>query len=84
MPTESTLSLRSRMAGVFAPISTPFSDDEEVDTSALVFNVERYAATGLLGYLALGSNGENRSLTESERLAVLRSHRRATSGPTRW
>jgi 4-hydroxy-2-oxoglutarate aldolase len=77
MPTESDLPapalLRSRMAGVFAPISTPFSADEEVDTGALIFNVERYASTGLLGYLALGSNGENRSLTESERLAVLRS-----------
>ena len=51
MPTESTLPLRGRMAGVFAPISTPFSDDEEVDYKALTFNVERYAATGLLGYL---------------------------------
>jgi 4-hydroxy-2-oxoglutarate aldolase len=61
------------MAGVFAPISTPFSADEEVDINALILNVERYAATGLLGYLALGSNGENRSLTEAERLAVLRS-----------
>ncbi len=64
--------LLSRMAGVFAPISTPFSADEEVDYGALAFNVERYAASGLLGYLALGSNGENRSLTEEERLNVLR------------
>jgi 4-hydroxy-2-oxoglutarate aldolase len=62
----------TRMDGVFAPISTPFSDREEVDTGALAFNVERYAATGLLGYLALGSNGENRSLTEEERRDVLR------------
>jgi 4-hydroxy-2-oxoglutarate aldolase len=60
------------MDGVFAPISTPFTDHEEVDTGALAFNVERYAATGLLGYLALGSNGENRSLTEEERRDVLR------------
>jgi len=60
------------MAGVFAPISTPFSEGEEVDYNALIFNVERYAATGLLGFLALGSNGENRSLTETERQAVLR------------
>jgi 4-hydroxy-2-oxoglutarate aldolase len=60
------------MAGVFVPISTPFSADEEVDYHALAFNVEQYAATGLLGYLALGSNGENRSLTEEERLRVLR------------
>jgi 4-hydroxy-2-oxoglutarate aldolase len=31
----------------------------------------RYAESGLHGFLALGSNGENRSLTEDERLAVL-------------
>ena len=62
----------TRIDGVFAPISTPFTDHEEVDTGALAFNVERYAATGLLGYLALGSNGENRSLTEEERRDVLR------------
>jgi 4-hydroxy-2-oxoglutarate aldolase len=59
------------LAGVFAPISTPFAADESVDFDALAFNVERYAATGLLGYLALGSNGENRSLTEEEKLKVL-------------
>jgi len=66
------LELRARMAGVFTPISTPFAANEEVDFDALAFNVERYAASGLLGYLALGSNGENRSLTEEERLLVLR------------
>jgi 4-hydroxy-2-oxoglutarate aldolase len=63
--------LLSRLSGVFAPISTPFDDGEEVDYAALAFNVERYAATDLLGYLALGSNGENRSLTEEEKLRVL-------------
>src|SRR4051812_10259186 len=65
-------SLRRRMAGVFVPISTPFTDTEEVDFEALVFNLERYAACGVLGYLALGSNGENRSLTEAEKYDVLR------------
>ena len=63
--------LQSKLSGVFAPISTPFDDSEEVDYEALKFNLERYAATGLHGYLALGSNGENRSLTEEERLRVL-------------
>lgn len=63
--------LRSRMAGVFVPISTPFAANEDVDYDALTFNVERYAASGVLGYLALGSNGENRSLTEEEKFGVL-------------
>jgi 4-hydroxy-2-oxoglutarate aldolase len=63
--------LRDKLAGVFVPISTPFDDGEDVDYDALRFNLERYAASGVLGYLALGSNGENRSLTEEEKLRVL-------------
>ena len=35
-------------------------------------NLARYAASGIHGYLTLGSNGENRSLSEEERLEVLR------------
>lgn len=67
----STRGLLEKLAGVFVPISTPFQDDEEVDYGALRFNLERYAESGVLGYLALGSNGENRSLTEQEKLKVL-------------
>lgn len=63
--------LIEKISGVFAPISTPFTADEEVDYEALVFNLKRYAQTPLAGYLALGSNGENRSLDEDEKLRVL-------------
>lgn len=63
--------LMERLSGVFAPICTPFADDESVDYDALIYNMERYAKSGLLGYLALGSNGENRSLTEQEKFQVL-------------
>jgi 4-hydroxy-2-oxoglutarate aldolase len=66
-----THQLLEKMAGVFVPISTPFAEDEAVDYDALRFNLERYAPSGVLGYLALGSNGENRSLTEDEKLRVL-------------
>ena len=66
-----TRELLAKMAGVFVPISTPFADDEAVDYDALVFNLGRYAQSGVLGYLALGSNGENRSLTEEEKIRVL-------------
>ena len=66
-PNEPTI----KLSGVFAPISTPFNEAEDVDYEALKFNLERYAASGLKGHLALGSNGENRSLTEEERLRVL-------------
>ena len=63
--------LASKLAGVFAPICTPFSANEDLDLAALRFNLARYAETGILGYLALGSNGENRSLGEDEKLRVL-------------
>ena len=66
-----TTELLAKLAGVFVPICTPFADNEDVDYDALVFNLARYAQSGVLGYLALGSNGENRSLTEEERLRVL-------------
>ena len=59
------------LSGVYAPICTPFDADEDVDLGAFRENLARYADSGLHGYLALGSNGENRSLDEHERLAVL-------------
>lgn len=64
--------MEAKLMGVFAPISTPFTAAGEVDYAGLAFNVKRYAAAGLKGYLALGSNGENKSLTNDEKLAVLK------------
>jgi 4-hydroxy-2-oxoglutarate aldolase len=63
--------VQAKLAGVFAPICTPFAANEDVDCDALRFNLARYAESGILGYLALGSNGENRSLAEDEKLRVL-------------
>jgi 4-hydroxy-2-oxoglutarate aldolase len=61
----------TRLAGVFAPISTPFARNEDVDYGALRENLGKYASSGILGYLTLGSNGETRSLSEDERLGIL-------------
>jgi 4-hydroxy-2-oxoglutarate aldolase len=75
-PAETTL--RAKLGGVFAPICTPFAPDEELDLDALASNVDAYAASGIKGYLALGSNGENKSLTEDEKervLATVASHK---------
>lgn len=63
--------MEEKMRGVFAPISTPFTKSGEVDYEGLASNVRRYAKAGLKGYLALGSNGENKSLTNDEKLKVL-------------
>lgn len=60
------------LMGVFAPITTPFKENGEVDYEGLKKNMEFYASSPLDGYLALGSNGENKSLTNAEKLAVLK------------
>jgi 4-hydroxy-2-oxoglutarate aldolase len=63
--------LAANLCGVFAPISTPFREDESLDLAALRYNLDKYAQTQLHGYMAIGSNGENKSLTEKEKLLVL-------------
>jgi 4-hydroxy-2-oxoglutarate aldolase len=63
--------LAAKLTGVFAPISTPFGEDEAVDLAALRYNLGKYAQTQLQGYMAIGSNGENKSLSEKEKLLVL-------------
>jgi len=57
--------------GVFAPITTPFDETGEVAYDKLKDNMEFYAKSKLKGYLALGSNGENKSLTNDEKEKVL-------------
>ena len=58
------------LTGVYAPIGTPFVN-EEVAYDQLRDNMERYAASKLSGYLAIGSNGECVSLSEKEKAEVL-------------
>ena len=58
------------LTGVYAPIGTPFVN-EEVAYHHLASNVQRYAASKLSGYLAIGSNGECVSLSEQEKDKVL-------------
>ena len=43
-----------------------------MDYAALQHNMAFYASSGIQGYLALGSNGENKSLTNDEKLNVLK------------
>ena len=61
---------RTMLSGVFAPVVTPFTGDELM-LDDLRFNLSKLMKTGLRGYLALGSNGEFRSLTEAEQFRVL-------------
>ncbi len=65
------LQVRNPLSGVFAPVTTPFTESGEVDYEGLKQNMAKYAASKLSGYLALGSNGENKSLTMDDKFKVL-------------
>ncbi|MHC4116553.1 MAG: dihydrodipicolinate synthase family protein [Planctomycetota bacterium] len=61
---------KKKLSGVFAPVVTPFRADQ-VSLDDLRFNLKKLNETELAGYLALGSNGEFRSLTDKEQVQVL-------------
>jgi 4-hydroxy-2-oxoglutarate aldolase len=63
--------MEKNLMGLFAPITTPFDEKGEVAYNKLIDNMKFYAKSGLKGYLALGSNGENKSLTTEEKTKVL-------------
>ncbi len=64
--------MKDKLKGVFAPITTPFTKEGGVDYAGLKENMIFYAKSGIQGYLALGSNGENKSLTNEEKVKVLK------------
>ncbi|MHC4242441.1 MAG: dihydrodipicolinate synthase family protein [Planctomycetota bacterium] len=61
---------KKKLSGVFAPVVTPFNSDE-LALDDLRFNLQKLNETDLSGYLALGSNGEFRSLSDKEQIRVL-------------
>ena len=63
--------------GIFPPIPTPFDESGQVDLGALRANIARWNETGLVGYVALGSNGEAPLLDADEGIAVIRAVREA-------
>src|SRR5512136_2957642 len=61
---------KKTLDGIFAPITTPFVNDE-VSFDQLKQNIQRYSKTPLKGYFVLGSNGESKCCTETEKLQIL-------------
>ncbi|MCL5070869.1 MAG: dihydrodipicolinate synthase family protein [Actinobacteria bacterium] len=60
---------KEKLSGVFVPAITPFADDE-ILYDKLTDNIKKFNRTKIRGYLVLGSNGENKSLTTDEKLKV--------------
>lgn len=63
---------RLSLAGIFPPVPTPFKDNGDVDYAHLQSNLERLNHEPLRGYVMGGSNGEFTSLTNDEKLKVVR------------
>lgn len=59
------------LKGIFPPLVTPFREDESIDWEGLRFNLERYNATGLDGYVVLGTNGEFPLLQREEKIELI-------------
>ena len=66
-------------SGIFPPLPTPFKADGELDLEALRSNVEQLNATGLAGYLALGSNSEAVHVTPEEASQIFATVKRAAA-----
>ncbi len=63
--------VKRQFEGVFAPIVTPFDEKGNISYEDLKENIEKLNPSNLRGYLVLGTNGEYKSLSETERMEVL-------------
>ena len=68
------------LRGVLLPITTPFDAAGDVDLGGLRANIAKWNATGISGYVLLGSTGERTHLDENEYLKVIEAAR-AEVGP---
>jgi 4-hydroxy-2-oxoglutarate aldolase len=59
------------LSGVFPALTTPFSVDGSVSVADIKHNITKYNATGLGGYVAIGSTGESVLLSRKEVDTVL-------------
>ena len=59
-----------KLRGVIIPVATPFVRDE-LSLDMLIYNIQRWNPTHIRGYMALGSNGESRSLSDDEACSVI-------------
>jgi len=54
------------LSGVFAPLPTPFDENDRVDPRRLRAALQQWLATPLRGFVVLGTNGEIGLLTDEE------------------
>ena len=70
------------IAGIYPPIITPFDEEGRYDEVAMEHNLDRWAETGLAGYVVFGSNGESVHMDTDEKLRVLGTVVKGAGGKT--
>lgn len=60
------------IAGMYPPIATPFKANEDVDYEKLHENMQRWNKIPFRGYVVQGSNGEYTSMSEEEKVEMVR------------
>jgi 4-hydroxy-2-oxoglutarate aldolase len=65
--------------GILPPVPTPFNSRGDLDLDGLAENVSSYNQAGLVGYIALGSNGEAVHLTKDESAQVVKTIKEAAA-----
>ena len=76
-PAAATTAFAPKLQGILLPITTPFNNSGDVNDGALRTNIEQWNATGISGYVVLGSTGERVNLDEREYLQVIEAARAA-------
>lgn len=61
--------------GVYPPLPTFFTEDEELDLATYRRHIQNLAPTGIAGYVVMGTNGEAVHLTDDERVQVIEAAR---------
>ncbi|CAN5545581.1 dihydrodipicolinate synthase family protein [soil metagenome] len=68
------------LEGVFAPIATLFTKDDDLDLAGYQKNIEWYCNSPLDGVVIMGSNGEYASLDTDEKLKLIEAGVAAVNG----
>jgi 4-hydroxy-2-oxoglutarate aldolase len=59
------------LGGVYPALTTPYAADGEVSLADVKYNIERYNAAGVAGFVVLGSTGESVLLSRGEMEGIL-------------
>ncbi|XP_057305674.1 4-hydroxy-2-oxoglutarate aldolase, mitochondrial-like [Hydractinia symbiolongicarpus] len=60
------------LCGIFPPIATPFKENEDIAWGKFEENLQKWDKIPFKGYLVLGSNGEYVSLSNKERVDIVK------------